>query len=192
MPKGGRLLIETQTVKINEEFTPPYPHPVPGRYVLLSVSDTGMGMDPATLDHIFEPFFTTKEAGSGMGLGLATVYGIVKQHGGFLSVHSEIGRGTIFRVYLPAGTGVDEMPAPSSKERVRMGQETILLAEDHEELRSLARQMLISQGYHVLVAARSGSTVPRKPTEDSSGPPRCGDANSERTRCLSTNVRHQT
>src|SRR6266853_106608 len=131
MPQGGRIVIETSNVEIGEDFCRTHSYGHPGRYVLLSVSDTGMGMDAATLDRIFEPFFTTKEMGKGTGLGLATVYGIVKQHGGFVNVYSEPGKGTTFRVYLPSDGGAAEPPKPEDDERAQKGTETVLLAEDH-------------------------------------------------------------
>jgi len=120
---------------------------------VLSVSDTGLGMDTATLEHIFEPFFTTKEKGKGTGLGLATVYGIVKQHGGFLHVYSEPGHGSMFRIYfqtLPGGIAETKIPAPNVGEM--RGTETVLLAEDHESIREMARQALAGLGYRVLCA----------------------------------------
>jgi two-component system, cell cycle sensor histidine kinase and response regulator CckA len=102
MPEGGRLLIETEMVQIDDSYCRFYPYAVPGQYAVLSVSDTGMGMEPEVRDRIFEPFFTTKEQGKGTGMGLATVYGIVKRHGGFVHVYSEVKHGSLFRVYLPA------------------------------------------------------------------------------------------
>ena len=153
MPSGGRLLIETGMVGVDSSYTRFYPGVTPGRYAVLSVSDTGMGMDAATLERIFEPFFTTKEKGKGTGLGLATVYGIVKQHGGFLHVYSEPGQGSLFRVYfqaLPGGVVETKVPAPNVREM--RGTETVLIAEDHESIREMARQTLASLGYRVLCA----------------------------------------
>ena len=153
MPEGGRLLIETGMVGVDSSYTRFYPGVVAGRYAVLSVSDTGMGMDAATLERIFEPFFTTKEKGKGTGLGLATVYGIVKQHGGFLHVYSEPGQGSLFRVYfpvMPGGVVEAKVPAPSVGEM--RGTETVLIAEDHESIREMARQTLASLGYRVLSA----------------------------------------
>jgi PAS domain S-box-containing protein len=156
MPDGGRLLIETEMVELDESYCRFYPQITVGRYAVLSVSDTGMGMDSETRERIFEPFFTTKERGKGTGMGLATVYGIVKQHGGFIHVYSEPGQGSLFRVYLPILEGatvesaVKKTPAPSLAE-VR-GTETILLAEDHESIREMARQTLMNLGYRVLAA----------------------------------------
>jgi PAS domain S-box-containing protein len=154
MAQGGRLTLETANVTVDEAAARRGSDVVPGRYVVLSVHDTGHGMDAATRAQIFEPFFTTKEVGQGTGLGLATVYGIVKQSGGFIEVESEPGRGACFRVYLPR---VEETVAvaadvktPGSRLR---GTETVLLVEDDEALRTLAREILTVQGYTVVEAA---------------------------------------
>jgi two-component system, cell cycle sensor histidine kinase and response regulator CckA len=152
MPGGGRLIIETHNVEIGDEYCRTHAYGRPGSYVLLSVSDTGTGMDAATLERIFEPFFTTKETGRGTGLGLATVYGIVKQHDGFIYVYSEPGRGTTFRVYLLAETGVHEPRDIPSAEKPLRGTETILVADDHEGLRESATEMLQALGYRTIVA----------------------------------------
>ena len=156
MPEGGRLLIETEMVELDDSYCRFYPYVAPGRYAVLSVSDTGMGMDSETRERIFEPFFTTKERGKGTGMGLATAYGIVKQHGGFIHVYSEPSQGTLFRVYLPAQEGVasecaaEKVPAPAIGEM--RGSETVLIAEDHESIREMARQILLNLGYRVLSA----------------------------------------
>ena len=157
MPDGGRMVIETEMVELDEAYCRFYPDVKPGRYAVLAVSDTGTGMDAATRERIFEPFFTTKGRGKGTGMGLATVYGIVKQHGGFIHVYSEPGHGSLFRVYLPTLEGAVEQgaaskaPAPSLSEM--RGSETILIAEDHDSVREMVRQTLLALGYRVLSAA---------------------------------------
>ena len=156
MPEGGRLLLETEMVELDDSYCRFYPQATPGRYAVLSVSDTGMGMDTETRERIFEPFFTTKEFGKGTGMGLATVYGIVKQHGGLVHVYSEPGQGSLFRVYLPAMEGAVAEGASGQAPAVSMaemhGTETILLAEDHESIREMSRQTLVNLGYRVLAA----------------------------------------
>jgi PAS domain S-box-containing protein len=153
MPSGGKLIIETQNIELDYYYREAHPIVLPGRYVLLAVSDTGTGMDAETQAHIFEPFFTTKEQGKGTGLGLATVYGVVKQSGGFIWVYSELGRGTTFKIYLPR---VDESTAAatpaSTPSQVLRGTETVLLTEDEQDVREVAREFLESAGYKVLQA----------------------------------------
>ena len=156
MPTGGRLLIETEMVELDDAYCRFYPHVLPGCYAVISVSDTGVGMDAETKERIFEPFFTTKEPGKGTGMGLATVYGIVKQHGGFTHVYSEPGQGTLFRIYLPATTQGEASPTPAPTQGGTVqdlrGTEVILIAEDHESIREMARQSLLQLGYKVLSA----------------------------------------
>ncbi len=159
MPSGGTLTIETEDAIAADSGTVGDASTPGGRYVLLSVTDTGHGMDEATRAQIFEPFFTTKEVGQGTGLGLATVYGIVKQHNGHISVHSELGRGSSFRVYLPAvGRATEALDSPAECE-VEGGTETILVAEDEENVRRLVRRMLRSAGYTVLLASDGEDAV---------------------------------
>ena len=149
MPEGGTLTLETCNVELEETLEPA----APGSYVRLDVRDTGTGMDAATLSHIFEPFFTTKGQGKGTGLGLATVYGIVRQSGGQLRVSSEPGRGTAFEIFLPhLESSGDPAPRTRTKTLVTPGLETILLVEDEEALRRLAREILKRNGYTVLEA----------------------------------------
>ena len=151
MPSGGKLTIETTNVELDTNYLVGHPSVTPGRYVLLTVTDDGMGMDKPTLQRIFEPFFTTKEAGRGTGLGLSTVYGIVKQNGGHIAVYSEPGYGATFRIYLPRIEGAvvaETPPAPVSLSLT--GSETILLVEDQEEVRTLAAAVLRSYGYKVI------------------------------------------
>lgn len=159
MPHGGRLLIETKNVELDAEDCRRYPYARPGRYVLLAVTDTGIGMDTATVEKIFEPFFTTKPTGQGTGLGLATVYGIVKQHNGFINADSQPGKGTTFRIYLPAGSGTAETRKEMDHELPRGGTETILVAEDHEGLREYAQTLLASLGYETLLAGDGQEAV---------------------------------
>ena len=154
MPEGGLLTIQTGEFTFDNQFLAAEPHAKPGRYAVLAVTDSGIGMDATTLDRIFEPFFTTKETGKGTGLGLATVYGIVRQHGGFLHVYSEVNIGTTFRIYLPLAATVGKLALPPDDvQPVRGGSEVILIAEDHEGLRELAREILESLGYSVLTAS---------------------------------------
>ncbi len=155
MPSGGKLTIETSNVSLDEEYSRFHAPLRPGDYVMLTISDTGMGMDSETQSHIFEPFFTTKGT-KGTGLGLSTVYGIIKQSGGYIWVYSESGKGTTFKIYLPRVPERTESPAVvSTAESVATepGTETILLVEDETNLRYLARQFLEKQGYRVIEAA---------------------------------------
>ena len=155
MPDGGKLTLETSAVELGEVYVRTHWPAMPGRFALLAVSDTGIGMTDQTQARIFEPFFTTKEIGKGTGLGLATVYGIVKQSGGFIWVYSEPGQGATFRIYLPR---VDESPTasqPVMSTASLLGTETILLTEDAPALRGMARQILERYGYTVLEAPSS-------------------------------------
>jgi two-component system cell cycle sensor histidine kinase/response regulator CckA len=150
MPTGGTLIIETANADLTEQYAELHQPVIPGRYVLVAVSDTGTGMTPEVKARIFEPFFTTKEKGKGTGLGLSTVYGIVKQSGGYVWVYSELGRGTTFKIYLPRVDNAPDQIAKPKESRTLAGTETILLAEDDAILRPLARQLLEKLGYTVL------------------------------------------
>jgi PAS domain S-box-containing protein len=154
MPDGGRLTIETANCELDDEYVTTHGEGTPGPHVMLAVSDTGTGMTDDVRRHLFEPFFTTKEAGAGTGLGLATVFGVVKQSGGSIYVYSEEGSGTTFKIYLPAADP-SAMPdaAPAAVEPAEhAGSETILVVEDDERVRELVRIMLSGVGYHVLLA----------------------------------------
>ncbi len=159
MPKGGRLIIATERVITDEKYVEMHGSGSPGEYVLLTVSDTGCGMDAEVRSRIFEPFFTMKEAGKGTGLGLSVVHGIVKQHNGFISVYSEPGIGTVFKIYLPLTTQASEGPTEKDFDNVRGGAETILVAEDDASLRSLSKTLLEQHGYTVIDAVDGEDAV---------------------------------
>ncbi len=158
MPEGGRLLIETRSFEMSEEYVRSYPYPVKtGSYARVTVKDTGLGMDADVQARIFEPFFTTKEKGKGTGLGLSTVYGVVKQSGGYIEVHSEIGKGAAFLIYFPTVQETASQTKPHQTSRsAHAAHETILLVEDEDSLRTLSRNLLELSGYTV-IEARNGN-----------------------------------
>jgi signal transduction histidine kinase/ActR/RegA family two-component response regulator len=154
MPQGGKLVIETRNEELDAGYAARHSEVVPGKYVVLAVTDTGAGMDAETRERIFEPFFTTKAAGLGTGLGLSTVYGIVRQSGGWIWVYSEVGRGSCFKVYLPRASDAKTAEPEDRSEGARLtGTETILVVEDQEEVRRFVVTVLKAQGYNVLEAS---------------------------------------
>lgn len=161
MPKGGKFILETASLELDEVFTSQHRPLKEGQYVLLAVSDTGFGMDQQTAARIFEPFFTTKEIGKGTGLGLATVYGIVQQNGGHIWVYSEVGNGTTFKIYLPSAEHkiAEKTPAAEEPAIARREGTTILLVEDDEIMLSLTRKLLEQNGYRVLEAKEGTSAI---------------------------------
>jgi two-component system cell cycle sensor histidine kinase/response regulator CckA len=160
MPTGGRLTIETRNVDLDAQYAETHPEVTPGPHVMLAVTDTGTGIEPGTIAHIFEPFFTTKEAGRGTGLGLSTVYGIVRQSGGHIWVYSEPGRGATFRLYFPrAARSVETRTDPAPSAKPVTGDETILVAEDEESLRTLIEIILKRLGYTVLLASNGDAAM---------------------------------
>jgi two-component system cell cycle sensor histidine kinase/response regulator CckA len=169
MPTGGTLTLETSVLEMDAEYARDHWPAQPGMYALLTVTDTGTGMDAETQARIFEPFFTTKEAGKGTGLGLATVYGIVKQSNGFIWLHSEPGRGTTFRIYLPLVEGPVERYEPNGKQTpLARGSESVLLTEDSPAVRAAVKKILEQHGYTVIEAPtpRAALDIASKP-----GPP---------------------
>lgn len=162
MPNGGRLSIEARNADLDESYKQEHQQVIPGHYIMIAVEDSGCGMDPETQARVFDPFFTTKELGKGTGLGLATVYGIVKQSGGYIWVYSEVGHGTTFKVYFPRveQSGQSSDPKESDVSSVQ-GSETILLSEDSESLREIARDYLESIGYTVIEATSGKDALQR-------------------------------
>jgi nitrogen-specific signal transduction histidine kinase len=159
MPDGGQLVIETNSVSIDESYQREHPYATPGSYVQLVISDSGTGMDQATKQRIFEPFFTTKDVGRGTGLGLSMVYGIIKQHEGMIEVDSELGQGTSFKIYLRVARQTVSTETRETLPPLHGGSETILVAEDEEALRGLARTILEQLGYTVLLASDGAEAV---------------------------------
>lgn len=159
MLDGGQLVIDTRNATLDEEYCREHPYAKPGKYALMTVSDTGTGMDSETKMRIFEPFFTTKEPGKGTGLGLAMVFGIVKQHDGLIEVYSELGHGTSFKIYLPVDKKAIKEEPQEVLAPLRGGKETILVAEDEEALRGLARTILEELGYRVLLASDGAEAI---------------------------------
>ncbi|NGZ10387.1 MAG: response regulator [Nitrospira sp. LK70] len=168
MPKGGRLVVTTANVELDEPASRQHPDVTPGRYVLLSVCDNGSGMSDDVLSHIFEPFFTTKDTGKGTGLGLATVYGIVQQSRGHIDVSSKVGQGTTFRVYLPVVKEAPTKPSSPSIQPATKGHETILIVEDHDTVRNMIVMLLRQHGYTVLEASNGSEGL--AVAEDHRGP----------------------
>jgi two-component system, cell cycle sensor histidine kinase and response regulator CckA len=161
MPDGGRLTISTEHTFLDGEFVHRQGYGEPGRFVKVTVSDNGVGMDEGIRERIFEPFFTTKETGKGTGLGLAIVYGIVKQHDGYIDVSSQPGRGTTFTIYLPLITATDQPPDSSDSRTVPRGTETVLLAEDEPLVRAITKTILEEFGYTVIEAEDGVDAVDR-------------------------------
>jgi PAS domain S-box-containing protein len=159
MPRGGDLRIETACVEIDGEFRRAHGFGEPGKYALLSVADTGTGIDEKTKGRIFEPFFTTKEVGKGTGLGLSIVYGIVKQHGGYVTVESQQGKGTVFRIYLPEVRAKVATETKEAQPDLQGGTETILLAEDDPDIRRMTSHALAMSGYTVIEAVNGRDAV---------------------------------
>jgi CheY-like chemotaxis protein len=160
MPEGGKLIIETSNAEIDDSYVDTHADTSAGPHVLLAVTDTGVGMDEGTLSHAFEPFFTTKLKGQGTGLGLSTVYGIVKQNGGWVWAYSEVGKGTVFKIYLPRIQSAVEAPnSVKPLSDVLTGAECILIVEDQAEVRKLAADVLKRFGYRVLEAANGNEAL---------------------------------
>jgi len=160
MPRGGQLGVRISIMDVNEDHVRRHPEARVGTFVCVSKSDTGCGIPPENLSRIFEPFFTTKEIGKGTGLGLATVYGIVKQHQGWIEVSSVVGKGTTFRIFIPyVGVQQPETEKPTTQILVRGGSETILLVEDEKPVRELVARVLEKHGYKILQAGTGAEAL---------------------------------
>jgi len=159
MPDGGTLTIETMYSELNQRYCETHGYGMPGNYALISVTDTGKGMDETKRERIFEPFFTTKEGGKGTGLGLSVVYGIIKQHHGYINVHSQPGKGTTFSIYLPLIAGAAKKARPAGSSALPQGTGTILLAEDDTDVRNLSRWALEEFGYKVIEASDGAEAI---------------------------------
>ena len=158
MPEGGALYLETKNITLGPDYAKPF-WLRPGRYAKISVTDTGVGMDERTQQRIFEPFFTTKEMGRGTGLGLASAYGIVKNHGGFINVYSEVGHGSTFTIYLPASEKALEEAKKDYSEQIPRGSETVLLVDDENTVTDVLEKALILMGYKVILARDGGKAL---------------------------------
>ena len=160
MPDGGKLTIKTANVELDEDYCRKHMHIEPGNFVMLAVSDTGVGMDEETQRNIFEPFFTTKAINEGTGLGLATVYGIVKQHEGYIEVYSEVEKGTTFKIYFPlVRDKVESIESVSPLNDLPRGTETVFIVEDEEMVRKIAIRILTRLGYKVISADDGGNAL---------------------------------
>jgi PAS domain S-box-containing protein len=159
MPQGGKLTIRTDIIEIDDVFIEKHAHRTQGLYALISFQDTGTGMDEKTMERVFEPFFTTKEVGKGTGLGLATVYGIIKQQNGFIDIQSALGKGTTFNIYLPIVLSALEENKPAKASPIAGGSETILVGEDEDDIRNFIREVLEGYGYRVIEATDGEDTI---------------------------------
>jgi CheY-like chemotaxis protein len=160
MPNGGKLILETSNITLTQDYVYQHSGMTPGQYVMLAVSDTGIGMTKEVKAHLFEPFFTTKGMSSGTGMGLSSTYGIIRQSNGYVLVYSEQDHGTTFKIYLPrTEEQVESLPRPEEGKSVAGGDETILLVEDEPLVRGLAARVLRKQGYHLLEASNGSEAL---------------------------------
>jgi CheY-like chemotaxis protein len=159
MPRGGKLTIRTDIIDIDDTFIQDHGYGKKGLYALISFEDTGIGMNDRTMERMFEPFFTTKEVGKGTGLGLATVYGIIKQQNGYVGVRSALNEGTTFNIYLPIVLSTLEEKKPTRISHIAGGSETILVGEDDEYIRNFIREVLESYGYRIIQAADGNDVI---------------------------------